>query len=79
MGRVPQPPNASRAAADQGLLAGVQTGPGFVRLEIDDFCQHFPRMNLYLLAMEKIQDNKKTTRDIHTDWWCWWQIQGIHG
>lgn len=81
MGATSEPPNASRAAADQGRVIGIQNGgsSGFLRLEVDDFCQDWPMLNLYLQAMEQIQDNRSTTRNIHTDWWCWWQIQGIHG
>lgn len=68
--------NPARDAINQRWVVGIPNGgPGYPRLEIDDFCQDYARLNLYLLALEQLQSNDRWRDDM----WCWFQVQGIHG
>ena len=70
-------PNPSWDAILSGNVTGVMNNGtnGFPRLEIDEFCQDNDRLNLFLLALESIQNNDKFLSDP----WSYFQIQGIHG
>ncbi|KAF2839440.1 Di-copper centre-containing protein [Patellaria atrata CBS 101060] len=77
MGPSAKAANIARQHIQEGVVAGILNNgkKGYPRLEIDDFCQDYARLNLYLLAMSAIQDPNNDIKDL----WSWFQIQGIHG
>jgi hypothetical protein len=66
--------NASSAQAEAaGYVVGVNTGDGQVypRLEIDDFVQDNDVLNLFLIALTQLQDEKISDQPF-----SWFQISG---
>lgn len=58
-------------AQHEGYIVGVKTGKIEPRLEIDDFILDEDVLNLFLLALIEMQDDK-----YHKQPWSWYQISG---
>lgn len=60
-------------AQEEGYIVGLRTGKIEPRLEIDEFILDKDVLNLFLLALIKLQDDK-----YHKEPWSWYQISGEH-
>ena len=58
-------------AQENGYIVGLKTGKVEPRLEIDEFVLDKDVLNLYLLALIQLQDDK-----YHKEPWSWYQISG---
>lgn len=63
-------------ACRQGVISPFKSrgNKSYPRMEIDAFCQDERRLNLYLLALIELQDNKDLA-----DIWSYFRISAIHG
>jgi hypothetical protein len=60
-------------AQEEGYIVGLRTGKIEPRLEIDEFILDKDVLNLFLLALIQLQDDK-----YHKEPWSWYQISGKH-
>jgi hypothetical protein len=58
-------------AQEGGYVVGLKTGKIEPRLEIDEFILDKDVLNLFLLALIRLQDDK-----YHKEPWSWYQISG---
>lgn len=58
-------------AQQEGYVVGLRTGKVEPRLEIDEFILDKDVLNLFLLALIQLQDDK-----YHKEPWSWYQICG---
>jgi hypothetical protein len=63
--------SAIEEAQNNGYIVGLKTGQVEPRLEIDEFVQDKDVLNLFLLALIQLQDEKH-----HTEPFSWYQISG---
>ncbi|KAL9612930.1 MAG: hypothetical protein Q9167_002513 [Letrouitia subvulpina] len=59
-------PSTIKAQA-QGIVKALDPEPGAYRLELDEFVQNEPALNLFLLALESLQNNDVITK-VKNDW-----------
>ena len=65
------PVSLSVTALQEGHVVGVQTGRVEPRLEIDEFVLDKEVLNLFLLALIRLQDDAS-----YKEPWSWFQIAG---
>ena len=71
-------------AQENGIVSSPDPHPEAFRLEIDEFVQDKYRLNLFLLALEALQDNsvlkpgsKATDKQNQDYWWSFYSIAGM--
>jgi tyrosinase len=64
----------STTAQNDGYVVGVQNGKIYPRLDIDEFVLDQDVLNLFVLALIKLQEDASYKQP-----WSWFQISGIHG
>lgn len=65
---------AAIEAQEGGFIVGLKTDEVLPRLEIDEFILDTDVLNLFLLALIRLQDDK-----YHTEPFSWYQISGKQG